>query len=473
MPQVSLQHQGYDYVIAKGQLQVQHDGAILAEFSLAPLVEGKPTRLQPWREVGSQHLCADLGPEGMVHLAVRDGYMCYWMETDQEQFETVTYFPGSVATGNDWQTYMSDEHDRRWDIAVDAEVLISSAYPGMNVDGGDGHGMTDPGDLPPTWIWNIPVRALSFLTNDEDWLGLSVPGPLPVGVARLKMQRQRFSMTFQVLRPSCEEGEMPHVYFVPGLVGPYDVLDRHRGISEARGWVVDKDPAHPEWWTYPYFKCWDEIVRVQGGAFVYDDEGNPSTVMTTENWLNWIDMVAESTGLEGHINVVIDQYWFYRYGSRVVIDELGGVEGFRQTIDELRERGTRVGLYLHQYMIDKSVPFYQEHPECFCEPIDPDFQLRHGVKVGAEPTLAYIDWTHPDGRQYMLDTIEFMLSDAEGCLNADWLLQHNTMAPDPRLYRFYDPDWGIGDLMQYKVLRETTRCYARLTSMSSASSPKP
>jgi len=454
--QLCLQHQGYDYVINNGQLQIQRAGAILAQFSLAPLIEGKATELGTWQEIDEAHLCAELNRGGTVHLAIRDGYVCYWMETDQERLESLTYFPTSAATGNDWHTYVSDEHDRRWDIALDAEVLISSAYPGMNVDDADGHGMTDPGDMPPTWIWNIPVRALSFLTDDGDWLGLSVPGALPVGVTRLKMAQQQFSMTFQVVQASCEEWQLPQVYFAPGLCGPYDVLDSHRAISQTRGWMVEKDPDHPEWWTYPYFKCWDEMLRQQGGPFTYDEEGNPSTILTTENWLAWIEEVAASTGLEGHINAVIDQYWSYRYGSKVVIDELGGVEGLRQTIDSLRERGTRVGLYLHQYMVDKSVPFYQEHPECFCEPIDPDFQLRHGVQVGANPSLAYIDWTHPGGRQYMLDMIEFMLSDAEGCLNADWLLLHNTLAPDPRLYHFHDPSWGIGDLMQYKALRE---CY--------------
>ncbi len=456
MTQLCLQHQGYDYVINNEQLQIQRAGTILAQFSLAPLIEGKATELGPWREIDGAHLCADLDQGGAVHLAIRDGYVCYWMETDQQRLESLTYFPSSAATGNDWQTYLSDDHDRRWDIALDAEVLISSAYPGMNVDDADGHGMTDPGDMPPTWIWNIPVRALSFLTDDGDWLGLSVPGALPLGVTRLRMEAQQFSMTFQVVQASCEEWQLPQIYFVPGLCGPYDVLDSHRGISQTRGWVIEKDPDHPEWWTYPYFKCVDEMLRVHGAWFKYDDEGNPSTALTTENWLNWIETVAESTGLEGRMNAVIDQFWSYRYGSRVVTDELGGVEGLRKTIDELREKGIRVGLYLHQYTIDKSIPFYQEHPECFCESLDPDFQLRHGVQVGADSSLAYIDWTHPGGRQYVLDMIELMLSDAEGCLNADWLLLHNTLAPDPRLYRFHDPSWGIGDLMQYKALRE---CY--------------
>ena len=80
--------------------------------------------------------------------------------------------------------------------------------------------MCDPGDKPPGWVWNLPVRACSFSTEQGDWLGLCVPGPLPVGVTRLRMQQQHFSMTFQVLRPACEEGFMPEVYLVPGLAGP-------------------------------------------------------------------------------------------------------------------------------------------------------------------------------------------------------------------------------------------------------------
>ena len=38
------------------------------------------------------------------------------------------------------------------------------------------------------------------MTANDDWLGLSIPGALPVGVTRLRMARQRFSMTFEILR---------------------------------------------------------------------------------------------------------------------------------------------------------------------------------------------------------------------------------------------------------------------------------
>ncbi len=203
--------------------------------------------------------------------------------------------------------------------------------------------MTDPGDKPPTWIWNLPVHACSFLTAEGDWLGLSVPGALPVGVTRLNMHRQRFSMTFQILRPACEEGQMPEVYFIPGLRDPYDCLDSHRAISEAKGLTVEKSPDHPRWWSHPTFKCWDEVVRLQGGAFKYDNQGNPSTVMTREQMLEWLEKVEQSCGLQGRLNIVFDQYWSYRYGSREVTKELGGVAGFRGFIDSLRERGLRYG----------------------------------------------------------------------------------------------------------------------------------
>ena len=101
MTQLCLQHQGYDYVINNEQLQIQRAGTILAQFSLAPLIEGKATELGPWREIDGAHLCADLDQGGAVHLAIRDGYVCYWMETAQQRLESLTYFPSSAATGND------------------------------------------------------------------------------------------------------------------------------------------------------------------------------------------------------------------------------------------------------------------------------------------------------------------------------------------------------------------------------------
>lgn len=68
--------------------------------------------------------------------------------------------------------------------------------------------------------------------------------------------------------------------------------------------------------------------------------------------------------------------------------------------------------------------------------------------------LVNADWTHPEARAYMLERVRCLLSDEPDCLNADWLCVHNNRTPSPRRYTFHDPDWGIGDLMTFKVWQE-------------------
>ena len=91
---------------------------------------------------------------------------------------------------------------------------------------------------------------------------------------------------------------MPKVYFVTGLQGAYDVLDKHRTISEQLGLVKGKDPAaQPDWWSQPLFKYWDEMCRrhqKKFGDFVCmprDEDGNEATELTTANLLEKIRVV--------------------------------------------------------------------------------------------------------------------------------------------------------------------------------------
>lgn len=424
----------------------------VGQFCLSPLIEGVPSKLGSWERINQTHFKSIIQGKSSVHLEIRYGYVSYYMETHIKEFGRLTYFSESKVTCPNWQTYVSDEHDRLWDINLDKEVLISSSYPGMNPDGADGAGMTDPGDMPPTWIWNVPVRALSFKT-DIGWLGLSVPGALPVGVTRFKMERQRFSMTFEALRPSCEEGMMPKVYFISGLSDAYDLLDKHRLMSEKMGLMRKKTSRHPKWWSYPRFLVWDELLRLQKVASKNNKKRRLSAELTTRNLKKWIKIVGQSIGVPRKMNFIMEQAYFYRYGSRSIIKELGGVKGLRRTIDELRKKGIHVGLYLHPFDVDKNENnFYKEHPEAFSRPKDKPVSL-YLPPAGYKEELVHIDWTHPLGRKYVLDMVEFLISPKKGCLNADRINIDNVRGVDPRVFDFYDPDWGIGDLMQMKVLR--------------------
>jgi hypothetical protein len=446
-------HEGYVYRIDGTYLEVTHNEALLTRLPLAPRAAGKPCRAGRWRQLDATHGALDLPGLGTAHVALREGHVCYWVETTRQHFPSLTYFPDSQPTDRGWHTFLSDELDRHWTLAENADVPLSTAYMDMHVDKEDGAGMTDPGDKPPTWIWNVPARAFALETA-AGWLGMSIPGPLSVAVTRLTMQRGTFNLTFEELRPTAKEWGPPRVYLIPGLQDPYDTLDQHRLISRACGLMRTAAPKHPEWWSYPSFKCGDEVFRVNNKQWVMrDDAGNFSSFLTTDNWLRWIDHVAAYTRLEGRMNLQVDQLFFQGYGGRHVMATLGGQEGFRKTIDGLREKGYHVGLYQHLYMIDPSATdFPAKHPEALCRPKDPNLKVWHGCQVGSQ-SMVYVDWTHPAGREYMLDQIEWRLSRRKDCLNADWLLLNNNLGVDPRKWTFHDPDWGTGDLMTMKATK--------------------
>ncbi len=449
---MNLDWKNYRFEAEGDSLAIRQDGRVLMRLPVVPQVEGETLSPGRWHQLGEQHLCMEVCGLGRVNLAVQQQRPCYWLETERKHFSRLTYFPNSHPTDTGWHSFLSDELDRYWSLDENADVPLSSCYFALHVDGPDGAGMTDPGDRPPTWIWNIPPRAFAIQTP-AGWVGFSVPGPLSVAVTRLTMNRGMFNLHFDELRPTAREWGPPRVYLVPGLPDPYDTLDEHRLISAACGLMVRREAAHPDWWSLPSFKAADEIFRLNGKQWVLNDGGNFTTYFTTENWLRWTEHVAAYAGLQGGMNLQVDQLFFHGYGARKVISTLGGNEGFRRTIDELRARGFRVGLYYHLYQLDPdATDFPARSPEAVCRPKDPSVIVRSGVPIGRNE-LVYADWTHPLARQYMLEMVEWLISDKPGCLNADILLINNTMGVDPRHFDFHDPDWGTGDLMQMKALR--------------------
>ena len=445
----SFEWEGRHFAIVGDELRISCAGARQATFPLAPLIDGATTTLGPWRQIAGDHFEAKLDRAGSVHLDILHGHVCYWMETDIVQFERLTFFPRATTSGKCWHTFTCDDTDRPWEVDRQTEIPVSSAYADlMSVDGADGRGMTDPGDSPQSWIWNVPVRACALGTSDG-WLGLSIPGPVPVGVTRFTMDRRCFSVTFQVLRSTCGDWGMPVVYFVPGLPDAYDVLDEHRAISDRLGLMVDKSPDHPAWWANPAYEYWDEYLCFRRNV---TEEADPTKKLTTEMCLSWLAEVKESVRTN-NINVTFEQGCYRMYGDYHPLPELGGIEGLRKTIDALRQEGTRSAHYIHPYLVNTKLPIYREHPEIFCTPKDSDFRMSYGLEMSdlENPEFAPVDWTHPQGRAFILKWVEFIMSDAPGCLNCDILRSNHWRSPDPRLYDFHDPDWGIGDLMTMKV----------------------
>jgi hypothetical protein len=448
---VRIEWRGWVFTVYGSRLVLSVRGEDEAELDLAPIVEGRPTRILGWSADAGGYR-GILSESGSVLLGIRDGHVAYGMETDVPQFNRLAFFCGASFRGDHWQSFLSDGYDRRWDKRLDVEVPISSSYDDLlHPDVSDSAGLTDPGDKPPVFIWNMPVRDWAFETG-AGWVGFTIPGALPVGVTRLAMARQRFSLAFEVLRPSCREGKMPVVYIVPGLADPYDVLDEDRLVSDRLGLTVRKSGDHPAFWGLPGFKAYLEQYRLSREA---EKEGRKASdypdLITREKLVGWIRTVKKDLGL-AEMFAILEQGAFRYYGDYRPTDALGGVRGFRQMVDGLRSENVHMCFYVHPFMCNTKVDFYREHPEAFCRPKEKGHETFYALEHGDEtPRFALIDWTHPLGREYLLGQVELVLSHTEGCLDCDWLRSNHWRSPDPRVYDFHDPDWGIGDLMSMKV----------------------
>ena len=448
---VHIERHGWIYSLCGETLQLRRGNDFVMGAKLAPVVNGKRMRLSAWRCVAENHYRAGIAGVGSAHLGIRDDRIAYWIETGRKEFDSFTLLRDITFSGDCWHTHVSDSWDRAWHKDKDQEVGISSAYMEAGVFGHDGEGLTDPGDEPITWVFNTPPRVFSVSAGpaaDGVHVGFSIPGPLPVGVTHLAMEDRRLSLAFDVWRPACRDASLPVVYILPGLKDPYDVLDEHRVISEAWGLTRRKPGDHPAWWTKPVLKTFLEHHRILPEV---KDPAERLQVLSTARLLDWILTVKEMIQTD-EMQAILEQGVYRIYGDYRPIDALGGVNGFRKTVDALRRKGVRICYYVHPFMVNTKTDFYRKHPDAFCKPKNPSVRQKYACEYYDDnPEYALVDWTHPRGRAFILDQVEMILSKNKGCLNCDWLRSNHWRSPDPRHFDFHDPDWGIGDLMTKKV----------------------
>ena len=437
---------GAQYEIAGDRLRVLQRGDRVLDVCLSPTFDGEAVKIASWEPDGSNGLKASLGAFGEAHLAERFERLAFWIETPVKQFDHVTYLSDGVLSGGRWRTFVSDEHDGEWSTQLDQRIPISSAYAAScSPDGTTGGGMTDPDDIPTHWIWDVHARAFALGGRDR-WLGVSIPGPWGVGVTRLVMERERFSLRFEVMRAACTEGQLPVVYFCPNLADPFDTLDAHRDLSRKLGFMNLENKEIPQWWANPWQGSYDEWCRHHHEGLITKDKGNILEYLT-----EWIEKARETTGIH-EFNTNLEQGCYRVYGDYRPVESIGTVEDLRKRVDAWRADGIHAGHYIHPFIVNTKVPFYQEHPEAFCQPKAPAFLMKYACEEwDPDADFAPIDWTHPAGRKFILDWVEYLLSDAPGCANFDVLRSNHWRSPDPRVYDFHDPDWGVGDMMTFKV----------------------
>ena len=450
---VIYEGQGKRWLIGADQIELYEDGQLTGRLGLLPQGE-KDLSIGPWDKDEGSWVASLTGMAGKMVIERKYDCLCYRLESSESFIPSLTLFPQSQIKATEWQTFLFNEQDRRWDIDVNVSVEVASALDNSPL-GPDHGGLLDPADIPGNWLPNIPPRVAAFELENGKWLGLSIPGPLPVGSTWFHWKDGRFWLEFDYLRPGCEEGTMPEVYFSFDHPNAESVLETHAEINKKKGFWRDRKD-HPSWWSLPYWALLDDLLAIS----THKREGrlNPpppeESPLTPHQVKEWVSQAKAITGLDEFF-LVFDQVYFARYGDFQPIPPLGGTEGFRRLIDELRHEGVRVGLFFNPFKTDLSIPMIKDHPDWISKRTV-EGENKHLSSGPTRPGMVCgaLDWTHPDAREYMLERVRYLLSNEEGCLNADWICTHNNKPPDPRKHGLHDPDWGVGDLMAHKVRRE-------------------
>ncbi len=434
---------------SESRLQIEHHGDIVFDICLDPVLNGKKFVLGTWKKNGHNSYKASLGKDGnsSANICEIEEKLAFWIQTAEKQLDSVTYLSDGLISGDSWRTFVSDDYERLWDKKIDTNIPISSSYAASNSpDGTTGGGMTDPDDIPVHWIWNVHPRVCA-VKGMRSWLGISIPGAWGIGITRLNMHKTRFNLRFEMLQTGCTDGKMPVVYFSPGLADGFDVLDEYRNISEKLGLFNLENKEYPKWWTNPWFGYYDEMQRQLHSGLINQNSANVIELLD-----GWVEKTKELCGIK-NININLEQGCYRLYGDYRPAEIFGTEQHVRNTVDSWREKGIHVGHYIHPFVVNTKIPFYAEHPEAFCKPKDPGFLMDYPLETWdpEDPKFAPIDWTHPLGREYMLGWVEYLISSKPGCMNFDILRSNNWRSPDPRYYDFHDPDWGVGDMMTYKV----------------------
>ena len=88
MNDLSIRHKGYLFGVSGDYLRVSKDGIALVEVRVAPMIEGKTTRLSDWSQVEPNHLAAQVEDiEATVHMEADHGHACCHVKTPVHRFE--------------------------------------------------------------------------------------------------------------------------------------------------------------------------------------------------------------------------------------------------------------------------------------------------------------------------------------------------------------------------------------------------
>jgi hypothetical protein len=200
----------------------------------------------------------------------------------------------------------------------------------------------------------------------------------------------------------------------------------------------------PAWWSGPIYCSWGDQVyaaRMREGRRDEDDGSHYATEKNIDRWLATAEREKLPIG-----TVILDLGWMWAYGDfEPNPKHFSDLRGY---IDKLHAKGLHVLLWIPMYEATGTL-FNLDKPNSEVAAKHPEWlvQTREGNLTNT------FDYTNAEARDYLRSRIHYMLSSDSGALNADGLkVDFVDRLPDPAMSTFHDPSWGIGELMNAKVM---------------------
>lgn len=417
-----FERNNYTYYLRGVRLIVYKCGRQVLSLNLQPQIDNKIIKLVKYEDNLDEIIYTSECGKYKVIIELKNKEICYFVKTENSGILNIKYFERSVGDANSMRTFASEYDNYITPFDNSTAEIKSRALPWDE----------DRETKLKSWFFTPQHRAVAIKfrlmkEQEKPWFGVSVPGKLPISKTKFYFTKLcGFEIEFENFIIQNNNGELPRVYFYEDLDDAEKILEKHYNITKQVGGIISRNRFY-DWWNRPILTpCSDLITLIRGYHFNY------------KTLCDFVDFIEEKTGIK-NFTLTIDGYWFENVGDYKSVNKLifESKEKLRECIDYLHRRGHKVILWFSQFRNDRS---------------DPASIIKTDYK-------SIFDYTKAEVREYIKDTLYFILSDNVGCLNADGIkLDFSFLLHDMEKFELEDLSWGYGDQYRGNVNKFLLNC---------------
>lgn len=416
------------------------NGHTMSNLNLNPIIDGFLYEIDQWDRKENNILEATLkGGEYSILLYVKENGIEYSISGRCGNIKELKLFPGTYLGDTVVKGFIPDHYNRIFTPFEKVRFAYSATAkePQLN------YGLTR------LWVTSPAPKVLSFINRWEaengEWWGLMIPGPLPVYEILADYDMANFQLTFSNYLGTAINSEFPKVIFEFGLKNGNSILDRYLNYYKEKGYI-DENKKMYDWWARPIFCTWGEQEYREKS---WDFQKNP---LTKDTLLDWVENLENRTG-SVDFNIIVDLPWFESIGDHGTHPgRFGGTGEFGKLIQLLKQKGHKVILWYTPLWVSPHAKIAEEHPEYLLKDYEGNFAKIENTEIF--DYLYLFDLTKPEVKEHVKRVIRYILSDKEGCLDADGLkMDMNYYGPVAGKHAVHDDSWGIGDLFWYNTVK--------------------